>query len=94
MEDAVNPIKSYLSRIGRNGGKTTGPAKARTSEQASAAAKARWAKVRAETVAEHKAADDAVNLKHGTNQRCACEACAPGLERRWSKIGRKKKGTK
>lgn len=42
-----NPVSEYLSQIGQKGGKAgTGKAKARTPEQASAAAKARWKKKR------------------------------------------------
>lgn len=42
-----NPVSEYLSKIGQKGGKAgTGKAKARTPEQASAAAKARWKKKR------------------------------------------------
>jgi hypothetical protein len=39
-------ISKYLAGIGRKGGKTTGKAKARTTAQASAAARAMWAKRR------------------------------------------------
>jgi hypothetical protein len=39
-------IRKYLSRIGSKGGKATGPRKARTSEQARAAAMVRWGKGR------------------------------------------------
>jgi hypothetical protein len=42
----MNPVKAYLSRIGRKGGQTTGPTKARTKAQARKAAKARWAKAK------------------------------------------------
>jgi hypothetical protein len=40
-----NPVKKYLANIGRKGGAAgKGAAKARSSEQASKAAKARWQK--------------------------------------------------
>ena len=35
-------VRDWLAKIGRKGGKTTGATKARTSEQARAAAQARW----------------------------------------------------
>lgn len=39
----ADPIRGYLAEIGRKGGAAgRGPAKARTSEQAQAAARARW----------------------------------------------------
>lgn len=39
----INPdIKAYLAAIGSKGGKTVGKSKARTKEQARAAAAARW----------------------------------------------------
>lgn len=40
-------VSEYLAEIGRKGGKTKGPRKARTSEQARRAAATRWAKVKA-----------------------------------------------
>jgi hypothetical protein len=43
-----DPVYDYLSDIGRKGGAAgRGPAKARTSEQAQAAARARWGKRKA-----------------------------------------------
>jgi hypothetical protein len=40
-----DPVHDYLAEIGRKGGAAgRGPAKARTSEQAQAAARARWGK--------------------------------------------------
>jgi hypothetical protein len=40
-----DPVHDYLAEIGRKGGAAgRGPAKARTSEQARAAARARWGK--------------------------------------------------
>lgn len=47
MSDLPAMLRAYLSSIGRRGGAAgTGKAKARTSEQARAAAKARWEKRR------------------------------------------------
>jgi len=41
----TDPVHDYLAEIGRKGGVAgRGPAKARTSEQAQAAARARWGK--------------------------------------------------
>ena len=41
----TDPVHDYLAEIGRNGGAAgRGPAKARTSEQARDAARARWGK--------------------------------------------------
>ena len=37
-------IRTYLSKIGSKGGKTFGPSKARTTEQARKAAMVRWSK--------------------------------------------------
>jgi len=39
--------REVMRKIGSIGGKATGPSKARSPSQASAAAKARWAKVKA-----------------------------------------------
>ena len=37
-------VSEYMRKIGKKGGSATGPRKARTSEQARKAIKARWAK--------------------------------------------------
>ena len=37
-------VRKYLSQIGKKGGKTFGPSKARTTEQARKAALVRWSK--------------------------------------------------
>ena len=63
-----DPIHEYLAEIGRKGGAAgRGPAKARTTEQAQAAARARWGKrnarakrsPNAEVSAEHLARREA-----------------------------------
>jgi len=47
-----DPVHDYLSAIGRKGGAAgRGPAKARPREQAQAAARARWGKRKARSVA-------------------------------------------
>ena len=47
VTDQSNALKDYLRKLGSKGGKATGPRKARSSEQARAAVKARWAKAKA-----------------------------------------------
>jgi hypothetical protein len=37
-------VSEYMAKLGKKGGETKGPTKARSSEQARAAVKARWAK--------------------------------------------------
>lgn len=39
-------ISRYMAKLGRKGGKTTGPTKARDPEQMSQAAKKRWSKAK------------------------------------------------
>lgn len=39
-------LKKHLAKIGAKGGRTKGASKARSSEQASAAVRARWAKAK------------------------------------------------
>ncbi len=51
----VNPVTKYLASIGAKGGAAgTGKAKARTSTQARAAAKARWGKRPSKRLNQHK----------------------------------------
>lgn len=45
-------ISRYMAKLGRKGGKTTGPTKARDSEKMSQAAKKRWDKARKEKDAD------------------------------------------
>jgi hypothetical protein len=45
-------LKSHFVALGKKGGKAKGASKARTSEQASAAAKARWVKKKANATAQ------------------------------------------
>lgn len=72
-------IKSYLSAIGRRGGKAgTGKAKARTKEQARKAAMARW--VKRKTITEIFFCDvcgKTSELETGKRHYCDCNPTAP-----------------
>lgn len=45
-DDIAKAAREYLAKIGKKGGETKGPTKARSPEHYKAAAEKRWAKVR------------------------------------------------
>ena len=60
-----DPVHDYLAEIGRKGGAAgRGPAKARTSEQAQAAARARWGKRKTKARAKRDNLERLVGAPH------------------------------
>ena len=63
MNRLADPVTAYLAEIGRKGGNAgRGPAKARSSEQAQAAAHARWGKRKARA---KRSPNDGAELRRG-----------------------------